>query len=673
MYVSIRKSTLKDLDSLINIEKSCFPEFQQSSGRSLRTSLISSSQEVWIAEIRGKKQPVVAGVIIIHIHRKSLRIWSIGVLAEYRGLGVGMKLLNHVFNIALARHFVKISLEARVNDSRLVEWYTRAGFTIEERLQDYYKAGCDAYRMVAALGNEKEKHSTENIIVVDNRNSWKLEVPGVRIVTAKNYISDPEFQTARNLRVFNLCNSYRYQSLGYYVSLLASAREHRSFPNVTTIGDFKNKTIVQAIASDIDDLMQETLRNETENKVVLKIYFERTVNPARRLLGQRLYKLFESPLLQVHCIRNGRWIIQKVVPLGLKNMDPTDLDKIQEFAKIYFSKKRFSRPKLKQYKYDLAILINPDEQNPPSCPAALRHFKEAAQKVGFYTEFITRDDISQIGEFDALFIRETTDITNHTYQFSRLAYAEGLVVIDDPWSILRCSNKIYIDERMRQNRINTPKTWVLNKGLYKPSQFDSAVFPIVLKQPDSAFSRGVIKVDDQSQLTLAVKELFKKSDLLVAQEFIPSEFDWRIGILDQRPLFACKYYMAKGHWQIYNWGGELSDQMGEAETIAIENVPEQVLKVATKAAVLMGDGLYGIDLKVINNKVYIIEINDNPNIDAGIEDKILKEELYIRIMKSIYERIEMSRNMARFVSAEPGNYTNGRLNGTNRLPELVTG
>jgi glutathione synthase/RimK-type ligase-like ATP-grasp enzyme len=636
----------------------------------LRGSLTSSSQEVWIAEIKGKKQPLVAGAVILHLHRKTLRIWSIGVLAEYRNLGIGMKLLNQVIHLALARRFSKISLEARSADTSLVEWYKKAGFSVTGLLTDYYDKGEDAVRMRMELGNGEKKQSTENIIVVDNRNSWKLEVPGVRVITAKSYISDPEFQTGGNLRVFNLCNSYRYQSIGYYVSLLASAREHRAIPNVTTIGDFRNQTIVQAIASDIDELMQETLKNETENKVVLKIYFERTVNPSRRLLGQRIYKLFESPLLQVHCVRNGRWIIQKVVPMGLKNMESSDLDKIQEFARIYFSKKRFERPKLKQYKYDLAILINPDEQNPPSCPAALRHFKEAAQKVGFYTEFITREEISQIGEFDALFIRETTDITNHTYQFSRLAYAEGLVVIDDPWSILRCSNKLYINERMRQNRINTPKTWVLNKGLYKPSHFDTAVFPIVLKQPDSAFSRGVIKVDDQIQLTLAVKELFKKSDLLVAQEFIPSEFDWRIGILDQQPLFACKYYMAKGHWQIYNWSGELSDQMGEAETIPIGEVPEQVLKVAIKAASLMGDGLYGIDLKMINNKVYIIEINDNPNIDAEIEDKILKEELYIRIMQSIYKRIELSRNMARYVSAEPGTMLNGKSNPSEKGSKL---
>ena len=31
---------------------------------------------------------------------------------------------------------------------------------------------------------------------------------------------------------------------------------------------------------------------------------------------------------------------------------------------------------------------------------------------------------------------------------------------------------------------------------------------------------------------------------------MPTDYDWRIGVLDGEPLFACKYKMARGHWQI---------------------------------------------------------------------------------------------------------------------------
>jgi glutathione synthase/RimK-type ligase-like ATP-grasp enzyme len=68
-----------------------------------------------------------------------------------------------------------------------------------------------------------------------------------------------------------------------------------------------------------------------------------------------------------------------------------------------------------------------------------------------------------------------------------------------------------------------------------------------------------------------------------------------------------------------------------------------VLDTALKAANLIGDGLYGVDLKQVGKKVYVIEVNDNPNIDAGMEDKIIKDELYRIVMKSFVKRIEMKK------------------------------
>jgi hypothetical protein len=111
--------------------------------------------------------------------------------------------------------------------------------------------------------------------------------------------------------------------------------------------------------------------------------------------------------------------------------------------------------------------------------------------------------------------------------------------------------------------------------------------------------------------------------------------------------------MPKNHWKIYNGRASKEDGDGDSETIPINEVPEQVLKVALKAANLMGDGFYGVDLKMVGNKVYLIEVNDNPNVDVGIEDMVLKEELYLKIMKIMFNQIELSRNSSRLVAAEP--------------------
>ncbi|MDX5443670.1 MAG: RimK family alpha-L-glutamate ligase, partial [Hymenobacteraceae bacterium] len=129
------------------------------------------------------------------------------------------------------------------------------------------------------------------------------------------------------------------------------------------------------------------------------------------------------------------------------------------------------------------------------------------------------------------------------------------------------------------------------------------------------------------------------------QEFTPTDFDWRIGILDKQPLYACKYFMAKDHWQIYNWEGKKNDTCGDHETVPFEEVPFFVMHTALKAANLIGDGLYGVDLKEIDDKAYVIEVNDNPSIDAGCEDEYLKKDLYLTILKSIKRRIELKKSI----------------------------
>ena len=67
----------------------------------------------------------------------------------------------------------------------------------------------------------------KKLIVVNNPKNWKLHVPGIEITSAQDYLISSKYTNERNLRVFNLCRDYSYQSKGYYVSLLAEARGHK--------------------------------------------------------------------------------------------------------------------------------------------------------------------------------------------------------------------------------------------------------------------------------------------------------------------------------------------------------------------------------------------------------------------------------------------------------------
>ena len=652
MKIILDKATQEDLPFLEKVEKECFPPFQQTSRRMLRQSVNSKFREVLLCKIQRTTWQNF-GTLILQNYKHTLRIYSIAVLPEFREMHLGSEIINWSIDHARSRNFDKIILEAWAEDEKLIGWYTGFGFTPSGLMPDYYAPGKDAVKMVLKLGIRKTKKVRENLVVIDQKKSFTCEIENVRIITARHYITDKRYQELKHARIFNLCNSYKYQSLGYYVSLLASARDHRVIPSVATIGDYRNISIVKSLATEIDELLQKSLNGLQDNKLELTIYFGRCAEDKFKQLAAKLYKLFETPALRIHFTKSDKWYIQKVTPLGIDKMSNQEKDLLALMMEDYFSRKRFAIPRLKNYKYDLAILTNPTEQNPPSNARALEKFKVAADKQGFYVEFINKDDLNRLSEFDALLIRETTNVNSYTYSFSRMAYSEGLVVIDDPWSILRCSNKIYLYERMGLNRIKMPASVVISRESAKRMKTDNLQFPMVLKAPDGSFSLGVKKVSNREQLMHELKFLFKSSDLVIGQSFIPTDYDWRIGILGNEPLFACKYFMARGHWQIYNWEGKKNDQEGEFEVMPLHLVPEKVIKTALKAASLMGDGLYGVDLKEVKGEVFLIEVNDNPNIDAGVEDKLLGDELYNRIILSLYDRIETSRNKSKFIAADP--------------------
>ncbi|GAB3815173.1 RimK family protein [Pontibacter rugosus] len=483
------------------------------------------------------------------------------------------------------------------------------------------------------------------IVVVDHSKDWDEAIEDTEVVDAQTYLTDTSYTDIRNARVFNLCRSYRYQSAGYYVSLLAEARGHKAIPSVTTMQDLKSPTIVRAITVEIEELIQKSLAGLKSKSFTLSMYFGQNVAAKYEKLCKALHDHFQSPLLRAQFVYKDSWVLQSISAIPINEVPAAHHRYLKQFAKSYFARHRFTGARLSRKTYDLAILVDPQEKAPPSNQKAIQHFVEAAESLGFYTELITKDDYRRLGEFDALFIRETTAVNHHTYRFARKAFADGLIVIDDPASILRCTNKVYLAELLTKAKVRIPKTMIIHKDNRDMVEAELGL-PCVLKKPDSSFSQGVVKAKDQESLIKELDEMLADSELIIGQEYTPTDFDWRIGVLDKQPLYACKYYMAKGHWQIYNWNGKKKqDEEGADEIVPFEQVPFHVLHTALKAANLIGDGLYGVDLKEIDGKAYVIEVNDNPSIDAGCEDKILKKELYISIIKSIKKRIDHLKNI----------------------------
>lgn len=647
----IREALPADLDALETLEALSFQAHRRCSRRSLKTSIASPRQIVYVIDAPASHaRAEISAAATVFIYKRALRLYSVAVHPDFRSRGYGQLLINKLIEYGNRKGFARIILEADDQNDRLITWYKKLGFSVTRQLPDYYGDGESACRMVLPLRSHPAGGG-KIVIVTDDQSSLELSLADAVVCSAGDYLTHERYSSCSRFHILNLCQSYKTHSMGYYVSLLASARNHRITPSVMSVKDLSSLAVAQSLLEEINSYVQEKLQVISEETFEMPILFGLTPDSRYLELSKKLYALFAVPFFNVILERKTSWKIKKISLLNVKEVASRFPDLLRTSLKRFCEKKRCARTRLKNYTYDLAILINPRESTPPSCPAALEKFRRAAEKIGFFTECITRADQRRLCEFDALFIRETTAIENHTYAMARQAYTEGLVVIDDPWSILWCSNKVYLHERLTGAGVRQPKSWLLSRESSRDPHLAALPYPLVLKLPESSFSQGVFRVGNSAELKCKLREMFAKTDLVIAQEFMVSDYDWRIGVMDNTPLFACKYYMAQGHWQVYNWhsedGGEFS---GQSETLPVSQVPEEIIKTALRATGLIGGGLYGVDIKEVNRKAYVIEVNDNPNIDAGIEDLVLGDDLYERIMRSIFTRIEAERCQPRYLT-----------------------
>ncbi|MDF2182110.1 RimK family protein [Neptuniibacter sp. CAU 1671] len=478
------------------------------------------------------------------------------------------------------------------------------------------------------------------LIVVDHEEL--LANPGeLNVIGFDRYLADYPQKNEPLTRIINLCDTAHYLSRGYYCSLLAEARQHRVLPSVSCINDLRDLT--QAELSGLSLGHAEALRKTLKvgESLELQIYFGWTVDEQWQKLSRQLFDSYPAPLLHLRVQRESSGLQLQLRRMALAELDTDAQAAVLERLQLYTAQTWKGPAAKKRQRWDMAILVDPEEKFPPSDKDAVKLFIKAAAKVGINAQTITAQDMPHVGQFDALFIRETTAIDHHTYRLARRAEREGLVVMDDPTSILRCCNKVFLHDAFTYNGVPSLKTRVIGDSSEESLDRIEAEFsyPLVLKMPESSFSKGVFKVDNRDGLRQRAHSLLQDTALLLVQEYLYTDFDWRIGVLNGRPIYACRYHMARNHWQIYNHGDNRTTS-GGFETLPTFEVPRRVLDAALKAAAMIGNGLYGVDLKQKDSQVYVIEVNDNPSIDHRVEDRYLGNELYMQIMHEFARRLE---------------------------------
>ena len=480
------------------------------------------------------------------------------------------------------------------------------------------------------------------VILVDTARDFPNADTPHKVITTKDYLARTSLFQGSRPKMINLSRSFNYQSRGYYCSLLAEARGHRIIPTVETMVDLSARQLYAQALPELDDSLAKALATADDKTVPHRIlsYFGTVDDHRFDRFGRLLFDWFRCPVLEVTVENGGRPQIRRLASVPVAKLAPEELASFHAALHTHTTREWRSRKDRSAPRYSFAVLYNPQEKLPPSGLPTLKHWSRIAEKLGVEIEPITRRDLPRLAEFDALFIRETTSIDDHTYRFARRAVQEGMPVIDDPISMIRCTNKIYLHELMTGNGIAVPPTVIL-AGMHDLTRAaDELGFPMVLKVPDSSFSRGVKKVDNPAELTALAKEWFEDTDLLLAQAFMPTSFDWRVGVLGGKPIFVCQYMMAKRHWQIVKHRDNGKALEGDHHTVSLAEAPPAVVDIGLRAAQLIGDGLYGVDIKETPDGIVVVEVNDNPNIEHGVEDQAEKDQVWIELTRWFTDRLD---------------------------------
>lgn len=267
---------------------------------------------------------------------------------------------------------------------------------------------------------------------------------------------------------------------------------------------------------------------------------------------------------------------------------------------------------------------------------ALTNFRLAAFEQGHELDFLFKSELKYIRNYDGILIRALTDPLNTSYVVARHAEMLGKRVLDHSSAILICCDKVNMYRRLEARGVPIPETRYLAESdltaVTAVRLFEELGVPLVLKAPNSSFSAYVDRVTTPEAFVKVGRRFLRRADRVVVQQYMPSDFDWRVITLAGRVLAVVKYAFAPAQWK-------LMDRTAEGEWANVVATPladadPQLLVTALAASDAIGESLYGVDLKEIDGEYYVIEVNDNPTIAAGEEDQA-NPEIYAEIIRHL--------------------------------------
>ena len=269
---------------------------------------------------------------------------------------------------------------------------------------------------------------------------------------------------------------------------------------------------------------------------------------------------------------------------------------------------------------------------------ALSNFRLAAFELGHELDFVFKNELKYLAQYDAVLIRSLTDPLNTSYVVARSAELLGKRVIDTSEAIRVCCDKVNMYRRLQQANVPLPETRFLDEKSVTATDaallFEQLGTPLVLKAPNSSFSAYVDKATTPEEFVRVGKRFLRRADRIVVQQYLPFALDCRVITLHGKVLAVVEYRFAADRWKVMQRGGE--GETAVTRGIPRDEAPKKLIDVALAASTAISNTLHGVDLKEIDGEFYVIEVNDNPTIAATEEDQA-NPEIYTEVVRYLAE------------------------------------
>lgn len=146
MEVAVRGVRPEDLFYIVEIEEKTFGV--DAFGFNYLFYLYENCRDYFlVAEYKG----VLVGYVASCLEGEELHVHSIAVVEQFRGKGIGRRLMEETLRLARERGARRVRLEVKTTNVPAILLYEKLGFERKALLKNYYADGSDAYLYILTV------------------------------------------------------------------------------------------------------------------------------------------------------------------------------------------------------------------------------------------------------------------------------------------------------------------------------------------------------------------------------------------------------------------------------------------------------------------------------------------------------------------------------------------